>query len=465
MTLTRRDMDAFCKWLSQRDGVTYRLPLELEWETSWRAGGDQQFGQTKQFGELADYGWIQMSRVDGASPVRPVAQKLANPFGLYDMIGNVTERVQREASLSAFNRGFLSRGTTTYRGGSWYSGNGPFHISHTKESYQDLGFRVLREFPDHPPTITWLATPIEQAKLILEYGGTLTLRTRDQDLEIPKGGTLPEEPFEITRVSFVESAREFDAPLIDAITSLPTLSWLNFASCPLLKDEVVEKVAAYTETLPAFETWAITWNPLLTERSATAVAKVSGLQEIQLGGRSLNVTAQLLATFPCLPNLQILILGDPPVSGAKLQCLSRATKLTHLYYFGLTESDALMETIHKAGNPLQVLVVNGSDLTDAGMAHVPTTVNWLQLPGTRITDAGIRGWAAQQPAMVHLNLAHTAISDAGLGELRQLKRLDYLNVTGTRATPEGIAALKKVFPDCKVDSDHAVPAAAPATQQ
>jgi hypothetical protein len=67
--------------------------------------------------------------------------------------------------------------------------------------------------------------------------------------------------------------------------------------------------------------------------------------------------------------------------------------------------------------------------------------------------------------MVHLNLAHTAISDAGLGELRQLKRLDYLNVTGTRATPEGIAALKKVFPDCKVDSDHAVPAAAPATPQ
>lgn len=66
----------------------FRLPTEAEWEYAGRAGTTGDYGGT---GELGEMGWYSGNSLRGT---HPVAQKLANDWGLYDMHGNVFECVQ-----------------------------------------------------------------------------------------------------------------------------------------------------------------------------------------------------------------------------------------------------------------------------------------------------------------------------------------------------------------------------------
>jgi formylglycine-generating enzyme required for sulfatase activity len=89
---------AFCRWLSEKEGRAYRLPTEAEWEYACRAGtgtayhtGDSLPGE---FQKNAKMSWFPdpARRRKGAEPVSlAVAQTPANPWGLYDMHGNVEE--------------------------------------------------------------------------------------------------------------------------------------------------------------------------------------------------------------------------------------------------------------------------------------------------------------------------------------------------------------------------------------
>jgi formylglycine-generating enzyme required for sulfatase activity len=85
----RGDAQAFCDWLSQREGVEYRLPTEAEWEYACRAGGGE---TTWYFGDdpepLPAHAWFV---VNSRLSTHRVGLKAANAFGLHDMYGNVWE--------------------------------------------------------------------------------------------------------------------------------------------------------------------------------------------------------------------------------------------------------------------------------------------------------------------------------------------------------------------------------------
>jgi formylglycine-generating enzyme len=105
MVVSWNDAVAFCEWLSKKEGKSYRLPTEAEWEYACRAGTKTRFhtgdrdDDLKVAGNIADAAltkkwkdafWA-MNWDDGYSFTAPVGRFKANAFGLRDMHGNVWE--------------------------------------------------------------------------------------------------------------------------------------------------------------------------------------------------------------------------------------------------------------------------------------------------------------------------------------------------------------------------------------
>ncbi len=87
--VTWQQAGAFCQWLSRKEGKPYRMPTEAEWEYACRAGttsrfstGDELTAEQANFGRPGKQQPVTTLRVGSFKP---------NPWGLFDMHGNVEE--------------------------------------------------------------------------------------------------------------------------------------------------------------------------------------------------------------------------------------------------------------------------------------------------------------------------------------------------------------------------------------
>ena len=126
----------FCRKLSEQESEEYRLPTEAEWEYACRAGTTTaySFGDDEtQIGKYARYGVL-------SEGTNAIGQKLPNPWGLYDMHGNVWEWCQEGQGGSRVCRGgaFFNR-PKNVRSACRY-GYRPVYRGNT------LGFRLARTY-------------------------------------------------------------------------------------------------------------------------------------------------------------------------------------------------------------------------------------------------------------------------------------------------------------------------------
>lgn len=95
-----KEATAFCDKLVETIGKDFRLPTEAEWEYACRAGqGDRKWFFGDDPSRLGEYAWF---KDNSGGKSHPVGQKKPNPFGLYDMYGNVFERVSDKYSKNYY---------------------------------------------------------------------------------------------------------------------------------------------------------------------------------------------------------------------------------------------------------------------------------------------------------------------------------------------------------------------------
>jgi|GEM_PF-2359952 len=149
--VTWEEANDFCRRATEQtadlDGFSYSLPTEAQWEYACRAGTTTVFA-----GEhLEEMGWFS-GNSDGKTNC--VAKKKPNPWGLYDMHGNVSEwcrdeyRKINEVGPLDDPFGLPWSNHKIFRGGSWKS-----HPDGCRSYYRwwgppvykegDLGFRII----------------------------------------------------------------------------------------------------------------------------------------------------------------------------------------------------------------------------------------------------------------------------------------------------------------------------------
>jgi formylglycine-generating enzyme required for sulfatase activity len=152
------DAVSYCKRLSEKEGKTYRLPTEAEWEYACRAGTTTTWSFGDDEKALGDYAWHKKNTLNiGERYAHPVELKKPNAFGLYDMHGNIYEWCYDyynanyyKQSLEQDPKGPATGSSHSFRGGSWFdltirtstafrNKNIPDFRNH------DIGFRIVLE--------------------------------------------------------------------------------------------------------------------------------------------------------------------------------------------------------------------------------------------------------------------------------------------------------------------------------
>lgn len=511
------DAKAYCEWLSEKEGVRYRLPTEAEWEFACRAGtstwfsfGDRAKGVVHKFGNLgnvelerhrshaAERQWLldfENDPDDGYVFTAPVGTYEANPWGLHDMHGNAWEWCEDlwlDTVYKDFNRPKydqphgtavdpvnLDRPQTpandfhTIRGGCWY--NGDLICRSSGRTYWDrddaacyIGFRVARDVGQGGSTVAKQAYESWQLAVerIKAAGGNL-YSSRGIDIEVRFEGDSFDEAalqslklipdLQRLRIGWRQRDGFLSQAGVDAIADLSELRSLEFSGA--LDPNAVD--LSSLSRLGSLEVLRFPRSAPLNDGHLAAIRELTSLREFQCFGTSGGLTDGGISQLSSNRDLSVLHVHENQATGSFLKsfigCPLHGLSSTRLHNGEgtLTEENAHVLSQFKE---LTSLTLSGQSLLGENSLSAIGTLSKLR---TLYLDE-CAGFAdddfsaiANLRSLQELNLESTNAGDIAAAAISQIPRLRKLQIRNDHLTDIGLTRLASAFSieELRIDSD------------
>lgn len=501
------DAKAYCDWLSQRDGVRYRLPTEAEWEFACRAGtstwfsfGDVARGVAHQYGNLgnvelekhrkhaAERQWLMdWDNVpsDGFVFTAPVGHYQPNAFELHDMHGNVWEWCEdlwldtiykdyerpryNEPCGVAVNPVNTDRPQTStndfhvIRGGSWY--NGDLICRSANRAYWDgddaacyVGFRLVREVE---PSVSSVARDLYEAEQaatakITAAGGHL-YSSGGIDIEVRFDG----DAFDVgalealTQVSDLRGLQvrwrnreqPLTQPMFDAISRLSSLQSLEISST--FDADAIDLSAL--SRLPNLMTLKFPRNAPLADRHLHMLAGLTTLREFQCFGVNGGLTDDGLSALSANRQLEVLHAEENLATGSFLRhfagCPLRSLRMTAPYNAAGNCRDEYVALLRQFPSLQSLAISRQPQLTNESLSVLGQLSDLRELTiedCSRLSDSGYTALASLQK-LQRLDVIDSGAGDQMATSIGAIPRIRVVRIATESLGDQGVAQLAQAF--------------------
>ncbi len=464
------DAVEFCRRLSdlpaeKAAGRRYRLPSEAEWEYACRAGSQSKWHCGDQADNVEDCGWFKMN---SGFRAHIVGQLRANPWGLFDMDGNVWEWCHDWYEADYYMKSAVddpcgpSGGSRcVLRGGSaWQPVNicrpAVRHAMEPGSHIFEVGFRVSLLLADNSSAKAEPLrsrkeelenrTPADQsgdkinrkaAEYALAKGGTVRVAIGQQEKDITAAVDLPTEAFHVVGIVLDYPHTMNDADL----AHFAGLKYCrNLMLCPGITDEGLKHVGS----LPRLESLSlrrtgITGNGL---RYLEHLSQLSKLLLFQAG-----VTDEGLLNLRYVPTLENLELDYTGIGDNGLEGVASLPQLKFLAIHGTWHINGKGFHWLSGLKDLEQIWAGYSKVNGEGLEflHGLPRLRLLELQGTLVDDAG----AAKLPRLKNLStllIGNARITIRSLDSLKSLPNLKQLHLGGFQGPADAWIAGLLNFP-------------------
>ncbi len=481
--ITWHDAAAFCAKLPG-----HRLPSEAEWEFACRAGTTTKHSSGKDE-TLPQVGWLVSN---SGRRTHEVGKLAANPFGLFDVYGNVWEWLKdwwepgfygTFADKPAVDSSGPGAGSQrAIRGGDFAAE--PLGCRSSSRGATDpatsgtsIGFRVVLDV-DAVKAAT--GDPARRAaEWILRENGAMHVTEAGAKVQVARLEDLAPGSIQWYEVFLndLPAGTEFPEELWSGLKGLPRirlggegitdetlrrtreLSALN--SIDLHATRVSDEGLRHLQGLPRLEGVGLYNHALVTEQSIARIAALDRLVRLEL--LQTPVEDSWLAQLNGLRDLQTLNLCLTKLTDRGMPHLSKMLKLTLLDVGDTTVSDGGLEHLQNLSK-LDTLNLTNTAVTGGGLAFlVDLPIRWLAVGGCKLSDEAYGHLAKMQQLQV-LRLYGCPTTDAQLLRLTVLTNLRQINLEGSMVTVDGVRKFKMALPQCKVFADEKI-MMAPASWQ